>query len=252
MLILLSPAKKLLSFNKPYQGITSTPVFRSKTTELVQIMKNKTQDEIAELMHLSPTLSALNYQRYQDFEVGKNSYPALFLFQGDVYQSLKPQLWDSKTLEYAQIHCSILSGLYGLLRPLDGIQPHRLEMGTRLITNSGSNLYAFWKSFITEEINHRVNSHNNPFVINLASSEYFSVVDLTKLKAPLLTIIFQERKNNQLKVIGIQAKKARGAMASYLLQNQIENKENIKTFNLLGYTFCKQSSDEDHFYFIRS
>lgn len=255
MLILLSPAKKILHSTLPYQGFTSNPVFEKKTDELIRIMKTKTQTDIAKLMHLSQALAALNYQRYQSFSLGNRqdsfTYPAIFLFQGDVYQNLKPQAWDEKTLEYAQTHCAILSGLYGLLRPLDAIEPYRLEMGTSLRTDYGTNLYAFWGSLITQELNQRLACLNNPLLINLASTEYFNAIDTKKLTAPLLTIHFQEMKNNQLKVIGIQAKKARGAMASYILQHQIEDKERIKAFNLLNYTFCERSSDEQHFYFIR-
>lgn len=255
MLILLSPAKKLLPFTEPYLKLTSNPVFEKKTDELIHVMKTKTAQDIAQLMSLSCELATLNYQRYQAFSLGKSplssSYPAIFLFQGDVYQSLKPQLWDEKTLNYAQSHCAILSGLYGLLRPLDAIMPYRLEMGTRLKTDYGSNLYQFWGTSITEEINKRLAAVSNPLLINLASSEYFSAVNLQKLTAPLLTIHFQEKKNNQLKVVGIQAKKARGAMASYILQHQIEDPEHIKAFDLLGYKFCEHHSNEAHFYFIR-
>lgn len=255
MLILLSPAKKLLPFSQPYTKATSHPVFEKKTDELIKVMKTKTMPEIAQLMNLSCDLATLNYQRYQTFCVGKSpahlSYPAIFLFQGDVYQSLKAQFWDEKTLNYAQSHCAILSGLYGLLRPLDAIMPYRLEMGTRLKTEFGSNLYQFWGSLITEEINKRLATLKKPFLINLASTEYFSAVHPQKLTAPLLTIHFLEKKNNQLKVVGIQAKKARGAMASYILQHEIEDPEELMAFNLLGYEFCKQSSGETHFNFIR-
>lgn len=256
MLILLSPAKKLLSAPLPYLGFTSNPVFEEKTDALIRLMKTKTQADIAKLMHLSPALATLNFQRYQAFSLSDSpsafTYPAIFLFQGDVYQNLKPQAWDEKTLDYAQSHCAILSGLYGLLRPLDAIEPYRLEMGTSLRTEYGSTLYAFWGDLITQELNKRLCGLANPLVINLASTEYFNAIDTTKLKAPLLTIHFQERKNNVLKIVGIQAKKARGAMANYILQHQIEDKERIKAFDLLNYTFCEKNSNENHFYFIRN
>lgn len=256
MLTLLSPAKKLQPIKKPYLGETTTPRFPNKTTELVSLMKALPCSSIASLMDLSPSLAALNYQRYQTFYTDncpiEQQYPAIFLFRGEVYKTLDADHWDKKTLAFAQSHLMILSGLYGLLRPLDLIQSYRLEMGTKLANSCGSNLYDFWRATITHELNRLLASHENPLLINLASSEYFNAVDTSMLQSPLLTIHFKEQKGQELKVIGILAKKARGAMAYYINSHQIEDVNKIKQFNLLNYHFCEKTSDAQHFNFIRS
>lgn len=255
MLTLLSPAKKLLKFDQPYSENTTQPIFAKQTAELIQLMKKKSIAEIARLMHLSDDLAELNYHRYQAFRLescpASQSYPAIYLFQGDVYQQLQAQLWDKKTLDFSQTHLAILSGLYGLLKPLDSIQCYRLEMGTRLANSCGNNLYDFWQSSITEALNQQLAHHTNPVLVNLASTEYFGAVNTHQLKAPLVTIHFKERKGNQLKVIGIHAKKARGAMANFICQHQIDNVEKIKSFTVLNYHYCDKSSDSEHFNFIR-
>lgn len=255
MLTLLSPAKKLANFDKLYPGTTTTPVFPKKTDELIALLKTFPVSRIASLMHLSDNLAELNYQRYQDFYSGTcpdtSGYPAIFLFQGDVYRSMQADKWDKATLAYSQGHLAILSGLYGLLKPLDLIQPYRLEMGTSLENASGKNLYAFWQAIIADELNHQLASHTSQAFINLASTEYFTAVDTRRLKYPVITIHFLEKKGNQTKVIGIHAKKARGAMADYLMRHQIEDADAIKQISILNYHFCKKSSGEQEFNFIR-
>lgn len=256
MLVLLSPAKKLCDMNTPWLGHTSQPVFLSKTAELIATMKAMSITDIAKLMHLSPALAELNYKRFQAFSTDERpnsfiSYPAIFLFQGDVYQSLNASAWDDKAIEFAQTHLAILSGLYGLLSPLDAIGAYRLEMGTKIANATGRNLYDFWRNLITAELNKRLVLHQNPLLVNLASSEYFAAVNSQALTNPLLTIHFQEIKNNQRKVVGIHAKKARGAMANYIIQNRIDDTKGIVQFNQLNYQFCHESSDEHHFYFVR-
>lgn len=255
MLILLSPAKKLLNFNKQYLQETTSPIFNEQTEELIQYMKALSVTDIGKLMHLSTDLAELNYQRYQLFSLDNcltsNGYPAIFLFQGDVYKSLQAEKWNNDTLTFAQRHLNILSGLYGLLRPLDKIQPYRLEMGTKLSNSRGKNLYDFWQAGITHELNQQLASHDNPCIINLASTEYFSAINVKALSFPILTIHFKEKTNNQIKVVGIHAKKARGSMANYILQHQMDSVEKIKQFNLLNYHYCEKSSDEHHLTFIR-
>ena len=255
MLTLLSPAKKLLTINKPYQAPTTNPLFQQKTAELIGLMKALSAADIANLMHLSHDLAEINYQRYQAFHTDhcpiSHSYPAVFLFRGDVYSSLHADQWSEPSLAFANSHLLILSGLYGLLRPLDSIQPYRLEMGTKLNNACGKNLYDFWKDSITNAINKYLSCDEKPLLVNLASSEYFNAVDTKKLKAPLLTIHFKEQKGNQLKVVGIHAKKARGAMANYICTQQIDEPEKIKQFNLLDYQYCEKSSDPQNFNFIR-
>jgi hypothetical protein len=244
-----------LSIEKPYPGLTTLPVFQGKTLELVDLMKTKSTKDIATLMHLSSALAELNYQRYQHFsteyEVCSQIYPALFLFQGDVYKGLQASEWDSMAVNFSQKHLLILSGLYGLLKPLDLMQPYRLEMGTKLVNQSGKNLYDYWSQTITQELNTRLSNEANPLLINLASTEYFKVVDMKTLRFPLIHIHFKEQMGNQLKIIGIHAKKARGAMASYLMQHQIDGVEGIKHFNALDYNFCKTLSDKQNFVFSR-
>lgn len=255
MLTLLSPAKKLADFDSPYTGTTTAPVFQEKTDELITLLKTLPVSRIVSLMHLSNNLAELNYHRYQSFYKGTcpatAGYPAILLFQGDVYQSMKADKWDNATLEYSQGHLAILSGLYGVLKPLDLIQPYRLEMGTSLENSCGKNLYAFWQNSISDELNNQLATHTNQILLNLASTEYFSAVDTNRLKFPLITIHFMEKKGAQVKVIGIHAKKARGAMADYLMRHQIEDVEAIKKISILNYQFCEKTSDDRDFNFIR-
>ena len=256
MLILISPAKKLLSITKPFTGETTQPQFLSQTAKLVEIMKAKTVADIGRLMDLSDNLAHLNYDRYQQFKldnVPENlSYPALLLFQGDVYQGLQAKSLKQEDFDYAQKHLAILSGLYGLLKPMDRIQPYRLEMGTHLANPSGTNLYDFWGQILTQHINEELASHKNPFLVNLASTEYFKAVQEKKLAHSVITINFYEHKNNQVKMIGVYAKKARGVMARYLIQNRIDTVEQIKKFTELGYQFNEQTSSGKHLDFVRT
>lgn len=254
MLILLSPAKKLLKTSKPYSGITSQYSFSDKTNILVKLMKSKSIAEISALMDLSQELATLNFERYQEFSLDGHSphtYPALFLFQGDVYQGLQAKSWDQNTVTYSQSHLRILSGLYGLLKPLDSIQPYRLEMGVRLENPCGKNLYDFWQETITHELNQQLEAQKNPLLINLASTEYFKAVAEKKLKHPIVTINFYERKDGQVKMVGIYAKKARGVMAKFIMQNQVDEVEALKQFQELGYEFHPATSSDTHLDFIR-
>lgn len=254
MLTLLSPAKKLLQNLIPYTNETTEPGFINETHQLVDIMKGKTTEQIAALMDLSNDLAKLNYERYQHFNFESNplqSHPSLYLFQGDVYQGLAAKSWSEATVAFSQQHLGILSGLYGLLKPLDRIQPYRLEMGVRLSNPSGNTLYAFWKEIITRAINEELSLHKNPLLINLASTEYFKVIDEKKCAYPIVTINFYERKNNEIKMIGLFAKRARGMMAKYIMEQQIDNLEQITAFKESGYQFNKETSSERHIDFIR-
>lgn len=255
MLCLISPAKKLLKNLSPFHGELTPPLFLKNAESLIEIMQKKSMNDIAHLMDLSADLAQLNFDRYQQFHFGtkamKASYPALLLFQGDVYQGLDAKNWREKDINYSHNHLAILSGLYGLLRPMDGIQPYRLEMGTKLNNPKGSTLYAFWSEQLTDYINEQLNSHEHPILINLASTEYFKVIQEKKLKHPVLTINFYEEKNNKIKMIGIYAKKARGLMARYMMQNQIDTIEQLKDFKEQGYYFNELSSSETHLDFIR-
>lgn len=255
MLTLLSPAKKLLADAQPYTNDTTQPVLIKKTLELAKIMKSKSIEQIAALMDLSNDLAVLNYERYQHFFLREGPaahfHPAVFLFQGDVYQGLRPIEWSSDDVNYSQSHLGILSGLYGILKPLDRIQPYRLEMGVRLANPSGINLYEFWRDSVTKTLNHQLALQSHPVLINLASTEYFKVVDEKKIKYPIVTINFYERKNNEIKMIGIHAKKARGVMAKFIMQHRVDNLEHLTEFTELNYEFNKESSSESHLNFIR-
>lgn len=255
MLVLISPAKKLLTQWQSYSGITTVPELHQQSAILIEIMKQKSVEEIASLMDLSNDLAQLNYERYQSFvsddPAMAQSYPAVLLFQGDVYQGLRAQDWDNETLCYAQQHLGILSGLYGLLRPLDVIQPYRLEMGTRLQNPSGKTLYDFWRSALTGLINQHLQTHRYKILVNLASTEYFSAVNVKELAHPVLTVNFYERKNGVLKMIGIHAKKARGTMAKYLMQHRVDDVTGIQHFSELGYQYHPQTSSDVHLDFVR-
>lgn len=254
MLVLISPAKKLASKKPPYLGKTSLPRFCAKTEQLVELMKEKSPEQIAALMDLSPQLASLNFDRYQRFNLNPDfdsATPALFLFQGDVYQGLQAAKWSDKEVAYAQDHLAILSGLYGILKPLDCIQPYRLEMGTKLVNGEGENLYQFWRHVVTERINEQLMVDASPWLINLASNEYFKVINEKELKFPLVNIHFYEQKQQQIKMIGIYAKKARGMMAKYIIQQQINTIEKLQDFNEGGYQFNPQTSSESQLNFIR-
>lgn len=256
MLILLSPAKKLLVPERPYLNPTSSISFSQKTVELARLLKQLDPSGIADLMKISNDLATINYQRFQELALNQvesiRAYPAIFLFRGDVYKSLSADQWDKDSLEFAQSHLMILSGLYGLLRPLDLIQPYRLEMGTKLSNSCGKDLYVFWKDSVTTALNHQMTSHTHPIILNLASTEYGRVIDEALLiNAPLVTVHFKEQKGHELKVIGLHAKKARGAMANYIIQHKIDDLEGVKAFNLLQYQYVDNQSDVNNLVFIR-
>ncbi len=248
MYALLSPAKKM-SFDRHRDGVQETsPILVEKTAEIVKVLKGKTADDLSELMHLSEKLAQLNYKRYQSFgqtEQGR----AVEAFQGDTYVGFSQADLSEADLTYAQNHVGILSGLYGLLRPLDVIAPYRLEMGTKLSVQGSKNLYEFWGDTITKTVNKQAG--NAQAIINLASKEYISVIDPAKLKVPFTTCDFKEVKEGKPKTIGLFAKRARGMMARYIVKNRIENIDGLKAFNLADYTFDAALSNDKIVTFIR-
>lgn len=254
MFLIISPAKKLAS-QTVFTGETSAIAFKKKTAELVGLLKNKSKKDLAQMMSISPALAALNHERYQSFDPSRyraaNASPAVLLFQGDVYKYLKADTFTPKELQYAQNHLGILSGLYGLLSPLDQIQPYRLEMGTTLANSAGDTLYDFWKDTVTAALNQQLAHTKSRYLINLASKEYFSVIDPNAIDADILTIAFKEWKNGQLKTLGMNAKRARGAMARFLIKNQYKTKKGIQHFTDLGYLYCAQESSANELVFIR-
>jgi cytoplasmic iron level regulating protein YaaA (DUF328/UPF0246 family) len=250
MLILISPAKSLDYSAPNYQEYT-LPSFTTDIKALVSVMKKKSAKEISELMHVSENLAVLNEERYKTFQSEfntENSKQAILAFNGDVYTKIEVDRYTPADFEFAQNHLRILSGLYGLLKPLDLIQPYRLEMGTPLKTKKGKNLYEFWDKKIAKAINEA--AAGRP-IVNLASQEYFKSVDLKTLKSPLVNIHFKEFKNGTYQVIGIFAKQARGMMTNFAITNRLEDPEQLKTFNLEGYEFSSSMSNKTDWTFIR-
>ncbi|PJX22514.1 peroxide stress protein YaaA [Advenella sp. S44] len=254
MLLLLSPAKKL-----DYDSLVSTnthtqPLFLKRSAELIKVLKTKSADDIAGLMKLSPALSELNVKRYAEWKPKfdqTNARQAVLAFNGDVYEGLDAASLTESQLTWAQQHVAILSGLYGVLRPMDLMQPYRLEMGTRLETGRGKNLYEFWGSEIAQYLNERLNDETSRIIINLASEEYFKAVDLKALDARVVQCVFQDYKNGVYKIISFNAKRARGLMARFAIQTKAKTPAALKKFNLEGYAFAEQESSEDKLVFRR-
>lgn len=254
MLILLSPAKKL-DFAEPDSTLPATQRrFVEDTAELAVTAKRQTQADLRKLMSISEDLARLNRERFQAFdpEALDTGVQAAFAFAGDVYQGLEARTLDKEALSFAQDHVRILSGFYGMLRPLDRIQPYRLEMGVRLATKRGKSLYDFWGDRISKQINADLEGAAHPVVVNLASQEYFGAVDAKALKAPVVTPHFREEKDGASKVISFYAKKARGAMTRFAIDERIEAPEALKAFDRDGYRFDKAASTESDWIFTRS
>ncbi|HSF54703.1 MAG TPA: peroxide stress protein YaaA [Algoriphagus sp.] len=250
MLILISPAKTL-DYSTPNFKEFTHPDFTSDIKALVSVMKKKSAREISELMHVSENLAALNEERYKTFQKEfntENSKQALLAFKGDVYTKIDVDTYSIEDFEFAQNHLRILSGLYGLLKPLDLIQPYRLEMGTRLETKKGKNLYEYWDKKIAKAIKEA--AAGRP-IVNLASQEYFKAVDLKTLKTPVVNIHFKEFKNDTHQIIGFFAKQARGMMTNFAIKNRIENPEELKSFNQEGYEFAANMSEVSDWVFVR-
>ena len=254
MLFLLSPAKSL-DYDTPAEGVPHTlPQFVSQSAELIEVLKHKTPAEISQLMDLSDNLAALNVARYEAWRPKfsqKNSKQAVLAFNGDVYEGLDAKSLKLKDLEWAQEHVCILSGLYGVLRPLDWMQPYRLEMGTALANPRGQNLYHFWGDGIAQHLNKQLATHKTPVVINLASQEYFKAVDQKVLNARVIDCVFEDYKGGKYKVISFFAKRARGLLARYAIEKKIQNPEKLKDFKVEGYAYVASESDDNRLVFRR-
>lgn len=255
MLFLLSPAKKL-DYDSPLAADYEfeQPLFVAQATELIEVLKTKSEQEIADLMKLSDSLASLNVERYQAWEPSfdqSNSRQAILAFNGDVYEGLEASTLNQKQLAWTNQHVVILSGLYGVLRPLDLMRPYRLEMGTRLATERGKNLYEFWDGQIADYLNQRLAEQKNPLIVNLASEEYFKAVKKDVLKYPVVQCVFKEERDGVYKIISFSAKRARGLMCRYAIENGIDDLEGLKQFNLEGYQYDKASSSEDSLVFLR-
>ncbi|TNE27690.1 MAG: peroxide stress protein YaaA [Alphaproteobacteria bacterium] len=254
MLVLISPAKKLdFDSAAPCKDFTE-PRFQKQTGELVALAKKLSRADLKRLMNLSDKLAELNYVRYQNFQprfTPDNAKQAAYAFRGDTYVGLDADTLSAGDLEYAQDHLRILSGLYGLLRPLDLMQPYRLEMGTKFANPKGEDLYDFWQDALTKAVNDDVSAQQGKAVINLASNEYIKAIKPAALGADFITPHFKEIKNGTPKVIGLFAKRARGAMARYIIQNRIETPEGLKDFSDGGYQYQPELSTEGDFVFTR-
>ena len=255
MLAVISPAKTLDFETPPLTDIHTTPDFLDLSQQLIAKLRRLSGREIGSLMSISPALVKLNQQRYRDWDppfTPANAKPALMAFKGDVYTGFDLESFKKADFQRAQEKLRILSGLYGVLRPLDLIQPYRLEMGTKLSTRRGKDLYKFWKPIVSETLNEAIEESGGDTLINLASNEYFDAVDKKKLNARIVTPVFKDEKNGAYKVISFFAKKARGAMSDFFIRNRISKPEDLKQFNGLGYQFQPAQSKEDTLVFTRA
>ena len=249
MLVVVSPAKKLNM--SPIKNLRETqPYFAKNVNELVSVVRNLSSDNLKELMGISPQLAELNKKRFIEFGQ-QDKKAAAYAFAGDTYKGLEIEKLNQNDVEWAQEHLRILSGLYGLLRPLDSIEPYRLEMSSKLKGIHGGSLYEYWDDKISNNLNHHAKKIGTDTLVNCASNEYFSAIKPNSLSLRVITPIFMERKNGLEKIISFYAKNARGSMARFIIQNRLVDYQEIKKFNLDGYSFDSKKSDENKFTFIR-
>lgn len=254
MLLVISPAKKLDYNTKKFIEPLTQPRMLADAEELITQLRKYKPDEIGRLMNLSASLAQLNYERFQLWHrpfTPENAKQALLAFRGDVYQGMDVDSFTENDFLHAQKSLRILSGLYGVLRPMDLMQPYRLEMGTKMQNPRGTNLYAFWGDKITKTLNSDMEKLGHGVLVNLASNEYFKAIDKKKLKGHLLTPVFKEEKDGALKTIGIYAKRARGLITRFIIRHRPQNVEELKAFEEGGYAFSPRHSDEHHYVFVR-
>jgi cytoplasmic iron level regulating protein YaaA (DUF328/UPF0246 family) len=252
MLMVISPAKAL-NFAAPERPLPlTTPTLKADIAELAQVTGKLRPRDLKRLMGISDKLAALNHERFQHFDPEvEDGLQAAIAFNGDVYAGLQARALDRRGFAWAQDHLRILSGLYGVLRPADALQPYRLEMGVRLKTRRGKTLYDFWKRPVAETLNAAARGMKDPTLVNLASQEYFGVVDVAALEMPVVTCHFKEEKDGRLRAIGFFAKKARGLMARYAIDRRIERAEKLKAFDVAGYAFRPALSNDADWVFAR-
>ncbi|WP_110948620.1 peroxide stress protein YaaA [Pseudomonas bohemica] len=254
MLMVISPAKTLDFETPPTIERFTQPQYLDHSQELITQLRELSPAQIGELMHLSDKLSGLNAARFGSWTPAftpKNAKQAILAFKGDVYTGLDAQTLGDTDLDYAQQHLRMLSGLYGLLRPLDLMQPYRLEMGTKLANARGKDLYAFWGNRISEWLNEALAEQGDDILLNLASNEYFSAVKRPALKARVIDTEFRDQKNGQYKIISFYAKKARGMMSRFVISERIGKPEHLKQFDVQGYRFSNDLSTADKLVFLR-
>lgn len=255
MLHVISPAKTLDFTTPAHTHFFTHPEFLDQSQLLIDELRHLKAPAISQLMGISDQLGELNAQRFQSWQLPftpTNAKQAVLAFKGDVYTGMDAATFSDADLQRAQQHLRILSGLYGLLRPLDLIQPYRLEMGTRFENQRGKNLYQFWGDRITQQLNKELEKQSSPVLLNLASDEYWSVVKPKQLNARIVNPVFKDRKNGKYKIISFFAKKARGMMSAYIIRNRINQLDDIKEFNAGGYQFEPAMSSLDEWVFARS
>jgi cytoplasmic iron level regulating protein YaaA (DUF328/UPF0246 family) len=255
MLIVVSPAKTLDYQTPPKTKVSTQPDYLDSSQELITRLRKLSSSDISELMNVSQKIADLNFDRYKTWNkkfTEKNSKQSVLAFKGDVYTGLNAETFNNKDFNFAQKHLRVLSGLYGLLRPLDLMQAYRLEMGTKLDTDYGKNLYEFWGSTITEGLNTQLKNIKSDYLINLASNEYFKAVKSKELNAEIITPAFKEYKDGEYKMIGIFAKKARGLLSNYIIKNRLTDPEDIKSFSEEGYKLNKKLTESNTWVFSRN
>lgn len=254
MLTLLSPAKKL-NMDPPATALPATqPRLSADMKAIAKVAKRQSADDLKRLMHISDNLATLNYERFKAFNLNNKSNSAKaagLAFDGDVYWGLSAKTLDDESLSYAQDHLRILSGLYGLLRPMDSIQPYRLEMGTKLQNPRGKSLYDFWGTIIAEQMNDDLSGHSDTTIVNLASNEYFKAVDKAALNRAVISAKFLNVKDGQARALMYYAKHARGAMARWIMENRVDRADGLKDFNADGYRLDADASSETELVFTR-
>lgn len=251
MLILLSPTKNFDFETKHQSKVSTEAIFIEKAKIIIEKLKTFSAKDLEKLMNISSELAIENVDRNHNWNTKNNvSQQALFAYSGLVFQRLNAKYFDDKDLEFAQKHLRILSGLYGILRPLDTIQAYRLEMQTKIEIENSKNLYKFWENSITEAINNDLKKSD--FIINLASNEYFKTLIKSKIKAQIITPIFKQYSKDEYKILTVYAKEARGLMTNFIIKNKITNPENIKLFDADGYFFDVKTSDENNFVFLKN
>lgn len=254
MILCISPAKNL-DFESPHLAVEATqPAMIKSSLPLIGRLRALSPADIRKLMGLSEALARLNARRYAEWKLPfapRNARPSIFAFHGDVYRALDAASMNAKDLEFAQKHIRILSGLHGLLRPLDLIQPYRLEMGTKLAVGSHRDLYAYWGDRITSALNQAIRASRSRFLVNLASEEYFKAVDPAKIDGTVIQPVFKDRKNGRYSVFFAYAKRARGMMCRYAIDNRVARPEELKGFDLGGYRFTPKLSSEQEWVFTR-
>lgn len=255
MLAVISPAKTL-DFESALPKLRPTrPAHLEEAAELIRILRQRSRSELEALMGISAALADLNWQRYRDWERehhdADHARPALFAFKGDVYTGFSLDQYGAEDFRFAQGHLRILSGLYGLLRPLDFILPYRLEMGTALKTARGRNLYEYWGEKLSNDLNAALAKSGSRVLVNLASQEYFGAIQVERIRGRVLTPHFREWKNGDYRIVSFYAKKARGLMSDYLIRQGLSDPEELKHFDLEGYRYQPDLGDEDNWYFTR-